>query len=288
MEEKNEFFQFLMNITILYLHYQLLELFHEFLQSSADNPYILFLKKPVFKSNFISALKEYSQQSQEIHLMADFFYLKVHNRNSINFFLFFRDLVLTLRVYEVREALFLEEISLKLEQWPQILKGLCAWDKGFLKNMEEIHMGFQSLYQEKNGRFNKQKNSINSLDLLELFLKILNPKKKDFNKNKKENSAQNSIDWMLESPKKDLNLDNRINAKFSSSTKKNLKFSENKERFEENKEDFIKKIKGNYKETKKYCEVNCVQISNEKKPKEFFIKPPNDYYRHLLKGSSFF
>lgn len=201
-----------MSLSILGLHYKVLQLFHEFLQSSADSPHSLLLSRPLIYQNFITALENYSKQSKEIDLMLELFYLKRFNRDSIKFFLFFRDLVNSLRAYEIRETEFLEQISLNLVQWPQILKCLCAWDKRFMENIKEIRHGFEELYKEENSKFHKPSNSIKSLDLLKLGFKLLNPQKKD-NKKRDIGTEEISPAKLFDSPNKNLNFQSRIFAK---------------------------------------------------------------------------
>lgn len=303
------------------LHYKLLVLFQEFETSKAETPYSL-LKYQKTHPSFDDSLSKYSKQSEEICLMANLLYCK--NHHLMSFFLFYRELIQRLRPYEVKETVFLEGISLKFEQWPQILKEICAWNKIFYENIENISKSFDKLYEKGNGRFNKGNNSIRSLDLLRICFDIIEPnQKKEYSEKKSKKNEDSGILNYFSFDNKKVNYTSKIFASPKSTKMKNnseINFSPNKEKsFEEkksssNKKNLIREYK-DLNESNGKMEIKISQSPNEKnkisqednmikteklspisknskKPcnigenPSLIIKPPKKYYKHLLKGDS--
>lgn len=305
------------------LHYKLLVLFQEFVISKAETPFSL-LKLQKLHPSFYDSLSKYSKQSEEICVMSNLLHCK--NHYLMSFFLFYRELIQRLRPYEIRETIFLEEISLKFDQWPQILKELCAWNKVFSQNIENICQSFDKLYEKGNGRFNKGNNSIKSLDLLRICFEIIEPNQKKENSEKKSKKNEDSLilDY-FSFDKKKVNYMSKIFASPKTNNNKlkknnDISFSPKKEKsLEENKiSSNKKKLSNNNKdlnESNGEIETKLMKPSNEKlkisqenrittieklspiskiSKNEFIkeenssliIKPPKKYYKHLLAGDS--
>lgn len=314
-----------MSLSIEGLHYQLIKTFHDFISSSSfEAPYFLRNKQKNY-ADFVASLEKFAKVSQEIQFMSKLFYLKGYTKETIRFFLFYREMVHSLRPYEVREVSFLEEVSLRFDEWPKIIKSLITWNKDFTDKMDAICKGFNELYNENRGKFNKSSNSIKSMDLMLLCIEKLSLyNDEDLNKGMKKNKDSSQMMAYFQKKNMNINYNSRVFLSPSKSIQKEKSIRDLNVSHEINhdpQENFrsLRKMEGKTKRNDEKVSKTTIKegINNEEIYKKYqsitseehnenavkkkdiligknlfqtnisiFIKPPKKYYQHLMRGSS--